>query len=155
MGWASAEDRRKYGREYMKGLRHWRKAHHLCGACGKKDAYTMAGRYRCADCCEKRRKTPIEYIPAPKSEPKPPRRREGYCYICGKPWMDGTTKWGGDQIKLCEEHYRMLSEASVKGRESHLKKYGKTWGQIQYARSQKLRELQNTGKSLLPRTSYN
>lgn len=50
--------------------------------------------------------------------------------------------------------WKNIEDRRSYGREAHLKKYGKTWGQIQYERSQKLRELRNMEKSLLPYTSY-
>ena len=52
------EAQRKYRREisdYDKKVRQIRKKEGLCIQCGKEDAYTMAGRSRCADCAEKMR----------------------------------------------------------------------------------------------------
>ena len=33
---------------------YWQ-SRHRCGKCGKEDAYTMAGRKRCAECCDRER----------------------------------------------------------------------------------------------------
>ena len=67
---------------------------HRCGRCGKKDAYTMAGRKRCAECCEKER----EYRAANKEKIREIRKRhyekykkEGRCLGCGQP-LDGSAK---------------------------------------------------------------
>lgn len=54
MAYASIEDKRRYHREYMKDMRHWRKDHHCCVDCGEQDAYTLSGRSRCYDCAEKK-----------------------------------------------------------------------------------------------------
>lgn len=54
MAYANIEDRRRYNREYMKDMRHWRKDHHYCVDCGEQDAYTLNGRSRCYDCTEKK-----------------------------------------------------------------------------------------------------
>ena len=94
-GYKNIEDRRAYQRQYMRERRAFFRQHHLCTECGKEDAYTMAGHTRCFDHTHYRHRTPMEYI-KPEKEPRSlPRRRDGCCYICGKPPMDGLTKWGG------------------------------------------------------------
>lgn len=140
-GYKNIEDRRAYQRQYMRERRAFFRQHHLCTECGKEDAYTMAGHTRCFEHTHYRRSTPMEYI-KPEREPRslPLRRQDGYCHMCGKPPMDGLTKWGGDPIKLCERCYRNLVKAGERGRASFAKSHGMTWGQMQYELSQKKSE---------------
>ena len=148
MAYKSIEDRRAYHRQYMKERRDFFRQHHLCTECGKEDAYTMAGHTRCFEHTHYRHKTPIEYIKPEKVPSFPTRRLDGYCHICGKPYMDRLTAWGGEPIRLCESCYPKAVKASERGREAYKKKYGKTWGQRQYEILQKQRECQNSEKSL-------
>lgn len=84
--------KKEYHRKYIKDLRYWRKIHHKCRVCGKEDAYTLNGRSTCFECTEKRRKTPIEYIEKEGKHDsyikRMDRRKNGLCYICGKPVME-------------------------------------------------------------------
>lgn len=50
-------------------------------------------------------------------------------------------------MRLCENCYPKIVKASGRGRESFKKQHGKTWGQMQYEISQRLRECQNSEKS--------
>ena len=85
---------------------------HLCRECGKKDAYTMNGHTRCADCVEKdtiRRREQRGYRPLWERETKQkpevnyPRGDNGICWQCNKlPVMDGR--------RLCRTCYEMKVE---------------------------------------------
>lgn len=138
MGWKYAEDRQAYHRGYMREYRQWRKAHKCCADCGKQDAYTLNGRYRCFECAEKRRKTPIEYIPEEKqtvpSIPRHERGKYGMCYLCGDPLDGGETAWRGTPRKLCGKCYAKVCATNWKGREAHIKKYGYKYGSIESTR---------------------
>ena len=148
MAYKNIEDKRTYHRQYMKDRRAFFRQHHLCTECGKEDAYTMNGHPRCFDHTHYRRSSPIEYIKT-ESEPSwPTRRLDGYCHLCGKPYMKGTTAWGGEKIRLCESCYAKAVKAAERGREAYKRKHGNTWGQSQYEISQKLRECRVSAKSL-------
>lgn len=113
MGYKNAEDRRAYHRQYMREQRQWLHAHHLCAECGQEDAYTMAGRYRCAECAEKRRKTYLDPVPKPPKEAKLPKSEwiaYGLCRKCGKrPIAEKTLNWTGRQTVLCESCFAKTS----------------------------------------------
>lgn len=104
---------------YNKELREWRIAHHLCRECGKRDAFTMNGRTRCADCVERdtaRRREKRGYRPAWErvAKPKPfvnfPRGDNGICWQCNKlPAIDGK--------RLCPSCYEKKVEVAVKNLE--------------------------------------
>ena len=122
----------------MKAMRHLHRSFGLCADCGKEDAYTMAGRYRCFECNEKHRKHPTEFIRPERPQKKPSFREDpDRCYLCGAPVMQAMTAWGGHPLRLCEKHYKTTIEAAAKGRKAYQKKYGETWGQTQFRRSQK------------------
>lgn len=70
---------------------YWQ-SRHRCGKCGKEDAYTMAGRKRCAECCERER----AWRAANKEKVREIRKRhnekykqEGRCMSCGAA-LDGS-----------------------------------------------------------------
>lgn len=147
MGYKNIEDKRAYHRQYMRERREFFRQHHLCTECGKEDAYTMNGHPRCFEHTHYRHKSPMEYIKPEKEPSYPKRRQDGYCHICGNPYMDGLTKWGGNPIKLCERCYNNLVRAGERGRASFAEKHEITWGQMQYEISQRLRELRSSGKS--------
>ena len=70
-----------------KERRDYKLSRHRCGRCGEMDAYTMAGRKLCAECCEKAR----AYAAAHREQIKEARdrhaekcRREGLCQGCGE-----------------------------------------------------------------------
>lgn len=150
MGYKNIEDKRAYHRKYMKERRDFFRLHHLCTECGKEDAYTMTGHPRCFEHTHYRHSSPIEYIKEEKEPSYPTRRLDGYCHLCGKPYMDGTTKWSGEPIRLCENCYKKTLKGAERGREAYKEKYGKTWGQRQYEISQKLKELRNSEKCSRP-----
>lgn len=87
--WKDASRRREYGRAYMRGLREWRVEHHICAECGEKDAYTLAGRYRCAECTAKHRGGKASEAKQRENERardlRWQRREEHNCTECGKP----------------------------------------------------------------------
>jgi len=147
MGYKHIEDRRAYHRQYMKERREFFRQHHLCTECGKEDAYTMNGHPRCFEHTHYRCKSPIEYIKPEKEPSYATRRLDGFCHLCGRPYMAGLTKWGEEPIRLCEICYPKVVKASERGRESFKEKHGKTWGQMQYEISQKPREWQNSERS--------
>lgn len=136
MGYKHVEARRAYHRAYMRERRQWYRAHGLCAECGREDAYTMSGHYRCFDCLERRRKTPIEYIP-PETDEAPPIPRcqwvdeYGLCYLCGAPLDGGTTAWTDRPRRVCASCYAKLSVTSAKGREAHMAKYGYKYGSLE------------------------
>ena len=118
MAWKSKEYARQYHTEYMRGRRRLYRQLGLCAECGTEDAYTMAGHYRCFECSEKRRKTPIEYIKPEKPVRENFRKDESRCYLCGSPVMQGETAYGGRPIRLCEKHYAFIVQMGAKGREA-------------------------------------
>lgn len=83
--------------QYRRDTYHWRKAHKMCGRCGKQDAYTLNGRSKCCECCEKenqnRRKN---YDPEKEHEKKQrqyaKRETEGKCVRCGRVKSDNGRK---------------------------------------------------------------
>ena len=133
MSCKNPEARRAYHRKYMAERRAFFRAHHLCTECGREDAYTLAGRPRCFEHSHYRRHAPIEYI-EPEKPPRviPDRRLPGRCHMCGAPWMDGVTKWGGEPVRLCERCYNNLLRAGEKGRAAYKEAHGATWGQEQF-----------------------
>lgn len=149
MSYKNIEDKRAYHRKYNAERRAFFRAHHLCTECGREDAYTLAGRPRCFEHSHYRRHAPIEYI-EPEKPPRviPDRRLPGRCHMCGAPWMDGVTKWGGEPIRLCERCYNNLLRAGEKGRAAQKEKNGKTWGQVQYETEKKLSALRSTARCL-------
>lgn len=111
MAYTDIEKRRAYLRQYARDLRAWQKAHHLCQQCGKKDAYTIAGRFHCYECAERRRikrggPEYIDPVKIPKPDNKPDRipkdqyDERGLCKVCGKPRVPG--------FKVCEAHYQQM-----------------------------------------------
>lgn len=105
-------NRKEYQREYKREQRIWRKKHHFCTECGKKDAYTIGGRRLCFECAEKNRKHAIQYIKEEKKFDerikRADRRKNGLCYICGAPVAkkyDNTWDVYERKPGLCEECY--------------------------------------------------
>ena len=141
------EDKRAYHRQYMRERRSLYRQHHLCTECGKEDAYTIAGHSRCFEHTHYRRQTPIEYIKPEKVKNNAKENAGECCHLCGKPYMDGLTKWGGNPIRLCERCYQNLIAAGERGRASYKEKNGKTWGQTQYELSQRPKELRSSERS--------
>ena len=77
----------------------WRHEHHLCVRCKGQDAFTLAGRYLCADCTEKKRTYRSEYYAKNRKalitdaiQRKQERNREGLCSKCGAP-LDRDGRW--------------------------------------------------------------
>ena len=75
--------------EYFVQLRALRKKLLLCQRCGKKDAYTMAGRCRCAECAEKEAEYKRLYYAENKAKKAESdkkyaqrKRADGYCQRC-------------------------------------------------------------------------
>ena len=80
---------------------HMRKRAGVCVSCGREDAYTMAGRARCAECAERCRANQEKYLADPKKrkaltdrarERRRARKENGLCPMCGKKPMDGHVK---------------------------------------------------------------
>ena len=93
MPYADAENRAKYQRE----LRAWRKAHHICIRCGKRDAVPHMS--HCEDCLYKR---VMSYDTSKREqEAKRGRKRQqahreaGLCIYCSRPALPGR--------KICSE----------------------------------------------------
>ena len=93
--------------QYNAELRALRKRLHLCRECGRQDAYTLAGRTKCADCVERdtaRCREKRGYNPAwmrqkkDRPEVNRPRGGNGICWQCNK-----RTKLDGK--KLCQICY--------------------------------------------------
>lgn len=79
---------RAYIREYMRETRAFYHSHGRCAECGKADAYTIGGRYRCAECAEKRRLWDHQ-----QDGRNVPRTVTSYCVIsCPMYVMDERTK---------------------------------------------------------------
>lgn len=109
---------RAYQRRYKAEQRAFAKAHHRCAQCLRQDAYTLNGRYYCADCAAKNRRGENKGIPFVaaletghrKAEPAEPkikrseRHQYGLCYTCGAPTADAEQANGvkGEKTKLCE-----------------------------------------------------
>lgn len=53
MAYKDIEDKRAYHREYMRETRKWLKNRGYCMDCGKRDAFTLGGKCRCAECSER------------------------------------------------------------------------------------------------------
>ena len=80
--------------QYNRETKALRRKLHLCVVCGTKDAYTMNGRSRCAECVRKdteycRKKRGYNAFVQPQDRPeKPwknrPRGANGYCWQCNK-----------------------------------------------------------------------
>lgn len=75
--------------EYFAGLRALRKKLHICQRCGEKDAYTMAGRSRCAECAAKDAEYGRQYYATHKSQKAAQnkanhekKKSEGFCTRC-------------------------------------------------------------------------
>jgi hypothetical protein len=116
MAYKNIEDRRTYHREYMREYRKWLSNHHFCAECKKQDAYTLAGRYRCFECTEKRRKTEWEAVEIETKDMQPPPipREEwvahGLCAKCGKRQIANIDlAWELRKTRLCEECYKKAS----------------------------------------------
>lgn len=154
MSYKSIEDRRAYHRQYMKERRNLFREHGFCAECGKEDAYTMNGHYRCFECQDKRRKRPVEYIKQEKPTMENFRYDSSLCYFCGEPVMSGETLYSGKPFRVCCNHYEFMKQIAAKGRKAYKERHGETWGNYQYQLSQKKREFDNSEKFLLPYTSY-
>ena len=89
----------------MSDRRQWLHSLGLCAECGGRDAYTMTGRWFCAECTEKRNKRRRE-LRAANAEKYRAQNREwfakhieaGLCRYCGRPAVGGTS--------MCEKHRR-------------------------------------------------
>lgn len=79
--------RRAYIREYMRDTRRFYRSRGRCAECGKEDAYTIGGRYYCADCAEKRRALEQQrdhaQANARRRDIRADRREKGLCTECG------------------------------------------------------------------------
>jgi len=86
---------RAYIREYMRETRAFYHSHGRCAECGKADAYTIGGRYRCAECAEKRRQWDArkdrEKENAKARDLRADRRENGQCTKCGVQLPSGNT----------------------------------------------------------------
>ena len=97
----SAEKHRYAARDDMR----WFHAHHFCISCKKKDAFTLAGRWRCAECAaewnrrakERRAEDPERAAQenAKSNQARKDRVASGLCRTCGTPIQPG------DNHKLC------------------------------------------------------
>lgn len=77
----------------------WRarqKKHHICRECGEQDAYTLAGRTRCARCAQRDRERAMKYregrreeLRQRQAEIRRRRLEQGLCTRCGRPVHDG------------------------------------------------------------------
>lgn len=165
----TTEDRRAYQRKYMKELRDWRKAHHCCTSCGKKDAYTICGRRLCFECNEKSKVYGIRYERKRgrkpfKPNPPPPTKSEllgiakedwkdnGLCIRCGDPLDGAMVAWDvhGKKSVLCTKCYKKTVDAAGKARAARAKKHGRYLAPP-YAKTKKAidtyRELQAKNKA--------
>lgn len=83
-------------REYSRECRALNKKYKLCGICGKTDAFTMVGRYYCADCNERRNESyRRRYVAVDTAEHAKQRKKQhddrlaaGLCTICGGERLD-------------------------------------------------------------------
>ena len=91
---------------YLKERREWLHSHHLCVDCKQEDAYTMVGKYRCAECSEKARIRKTGQV-----VPKQFRGELGLCVNCGGVPVDG--------LKVCEDCRRHMKEMSRISHKDH------------------------------------
>lgn len=85
---------RAYIREYMREQRAWYREHERCADCGKKDAYTMAGRYRCYECAWRKHERDTGHRDRVEENERArdlraERREKGLCTKCGAKLPDG------------------------------------------------------------------
>lgn len=92
MGHKDPDRRREYQREYTRDGRHLMKKLQRCIQCGEQDAFTLAGRARCAECAEKARIYNRERAAKHQAEINARNRRyaedrkaAGLCVKCGRP----------------------------------------------------------------------
>ena len=89
--------------EYLKDRKKWLHEHKLCIDCKTKDAFTLVGKMRCAECAEKAR--------IRRSGREIPRNQlieMGLCFRCGNPNNNGQ--------KVCDNCYEHFVKMS---REAH------------------------------------
>ena len=92
MGHKDPDRRREYQREYTRAGRQLMKKLQRCIQCGEQDAFTLAGRARCAECAEKARiynreraAKHQEEINARNRRYAEDRKAAGLCVKCGRP----------------------------------------------------------------------
>ena len=84
------EKRRAYENAYWKETRAWRREHHICTHCGKRDA--AYGFVQCPECQQKLADYQEQYRERKvicDRQRREERRKNGLCPKCGKP-IDGT-----------------------------------------------------------------
>lgn len=121
---------RAYQRQYRAEQRVWAKEHKRCAACLKQDAYTLNGRYYCAECAANNRRgknkgIPFEKVQNETDSGKPKikrseRQQYGLCYTCGLPVADVEQVNGvkGERVKCCEKCLERNRKNVAKAREA-------------------------------------
>lgn len=151
MAYKNPDDRRVYHRQYMRDRREILKKYHMCADCGKQDAYTLNGRYRCFECNEKHRKSETDLIKIEKERETPlPRNQRfeyGLCYMCGKQIENYDLKWNVNRPRLCLKCYERTCEAAKKASEAYKARHGgRTWGQMKYDEQQAYKKFRESEK---------
>lgn len=93
------EKRRAWTRAYTREVRAWRREHHICTLCGKRDA--AIGFVRCSDCQQVQAERDEKYRDCKRRSDKrryERRKSEGVCTVCGNP-IDGSHR-------LCENCHK-------------------------------------------------
>lgn len=105
---------REYQRKYKQEQRAWAKEKRRCASCLKQDAYTLNGRYYCAECAAKNRRgknkgVPFERVQNETKSGMPKIKRSerpsyGLCYFCGSPLADAevANTVHGEKVRCCE-----------------------------------------------------
>lgn len=98
---------------YLKERREWLHEHHFCVDCKKQDAFTMMGKWRCAECYEKAQLRRRKLSRVKKAD----RTELGLCLRCGKP---NTTNM--EICAECHEHFFAMSAKAHQGQGKPQKK---------------------------------
>ena len=111
MSYKYIEDRQAYHRAYMAQRRAWLREHHFCTECKTQDAYTLAGRARCANCCARSQgyrpsDAEREQAKARAKALRTARRDAGLCTNCGR----GLFPDGHVSCPTCRARWRRKSE---------------------------------------------
>ena len=105
-------DMKAYKRQYEKERREWLKEHHFCVECGKQDAYTLNGKYRCYECNEKHNKKSKDTYNSEKMKiynkvKYTECKNNGICVICKKrKAVDGKSQCSVCLAKSREKYHK-------------------------------------------------
>jgi len=108
-------DAREYSRNYMRETRRWLVDRGYCSECGNRDAFTMAGRWRCAECAERHNSQPRDRKAENEraKEQRKYRRENRLCTKCGTPLPN---LYSYVMCKNCRAHDRNIQEVRRRDR---------------------------------------